>query len=49
LSFLLSVGSPQSKEGSQPVEEKTDALVRQICPDDAARILRDLEQRYPKE
>jgi hypothetical protein len=48
LSLLLYVGSPQSKEGSERIEGKIDALVRRLCPEDAPLILEELEKEYPK-
>jgi hypothetical protein len=47
-SFLLHVGSPQSKEGDQRKEEKPDELLKLIDPEKAAAILRRLDQKYPK-
>jgi hypothetical protein len=48
LSFLLYVGSPQSKEGSERIEGKVDALVRRMYPEEASAILADLEKQFPK-
>ena len=48
LSFLWYVGSPQSKEGSDRLEEKVDHLIRKADPQNAEEYLLDTEARYPK-
>jgi hypothetical protein len=48
LAFLLSVGSPQSKEGDDRKEEKLDLILKKLDPANADRLLSDLEKRYPK-
>ena len=48
LSFLLHIGSPQSKEGSERIEEKIDHLLEKIDPDNAKKVMRDIEERLPK-
>lgn len=48
LAFLLHVGSPQSKEGDERKEEKLDRILQAVAPEDAARILADLDSRYPR-
>jgi len=49
LSFLLYVGSPQSKEGDDRKEEKLDYIIKKIDPDNYAKLLREWELKYPKE
>jgi hypothetical protein len=48
LSFLLSTGSPQSKEGDERVEEKIDFLLKKIAEKDGVAEIRRLESKYPK-
>lgn len=48
LSFLWYLGSPQSKEGEERKEEKMDAILRALKPEQAGKILAEIEQRYPK-
>src|SRR5687767_9681278 len=49
LSFLFFVGSSQSKEGDERKEEKLDFLIKKLYEEDAQKILKDLEKKYPKE
>ena len=49
LAVLWHVGSPQSKEGDERKEEKLDAILRKVDPQNAERVLKDLEKDYPKE
>lgn len=46
LAYLLYVGSPQSKEGSDRTEAKIDAILRRIAPEDGARIIAELDDAY---
>lgn len=48
LAYLLFVGSPDSKEGDDRKEEKLDAILRRLDPENVERILRELEDKYPK-
>src|SRR5688500_6192484 len=48
LSFLWFVGSPQSKEGDDRKEEKLNEILRKLDPQNAERLLKDLEMRYLK-
>lgn len=48
LAFLLHIGSPQSKEGDERKEEKLDKILQAVAPHEAARILADLDQRFPR-
>jgi hypothetical protein len=47
LAGLLFVGSPQSKEEDDRMEEKLDAILRKIDPTDAERIIAGLDRIYP--
>ena len=47
LAYLLHLGSPQSKEGDERKEEKLDKILQAVAPQDASRILADLDQRFP--
>jgi hypothetical protein len=47
LAVLLHVGSPQSKEEGDRVEDKIDALLRAVDPDKAEALIRSLDRRYP--
>lgn len=48
LSILLFVGSPQSKEGSERVEAKIDALLRRVDEKDADRLIAELDRKYSR-
>jgi hypothetical protein len=48
LSFLLYVGSPQSKESEQRLEKKLDAILQKIEPDKARQIIEQLQKEYPE-
>lgn len=48
LAFLLYLGSPQSKEGDERKEEKLDRILQLIAPDQAEKIIRDLDRKYPR-
>lgn len=47
LAYFLYLGSPQSREGDERKEAKLDAILRQSGPD-GERIIRELEQKFPK-
>lgn len=47
LAILLHIGSPQSKEEGDRVEDKIDALLRAVDPQKADALIRSLDQRYP--
>jgi hypothetical protein len=49
LAFLLYIGSPQSKEGDERKEEKLDYLIKKIDPDNYQTLIKEWEQKYPKE
>ena len=46
LSFLLHVGSPQSKEGDDRKEEKLDAILRAVDPKHASKVISDLDKKF---
>jgi hypothetical protein len=46
LSFLLHVGSPQSKEGDDRKEEKLDAILRAVDSRHASKIIADLDKKF---
>ncbi|MFO1341343.1 MAG: DUF6766 family protein [Burkholderiaceae bacterium] len=47
LTYLLYIGSPQSKEEDDRLEEKLDALLRRLDPEHADALIRDLDRQYP--
>jgi hypothetical protein len=49
LALFLYVGSPQSKEGSDRVEAKVDAILRKIDPRKAEEIIEELDRAYAGE
>lgn len=48
LALLLYVGSPQSAEGDERIEEKLDALLKIAARDKAAKIIADIDERYDR-
>jgi hypothetical protein len=48
LALLLYVGSPQSREGSERVEAKIDAILRQLDPKDGERMIAMLDREYDR-
>lgn len=48
LAILLHVGSPQSKEGSERVEAKIDALLRCVEPKEADRLIAKLDRDFQR-
>ncbi|MGE0871007.1 MAG: DUF6766 family protein [Kofleriaceae bacterium] len=48
LALLFFVGSPQSKEGDERQEEKLDWIMRRLAPDEAERLIADLDRRLPR-
>ena len=48
LALLLHVGSPQSKDGDERKEEKLDRILTAVNPENAAKIIEELDQRFPK-
>jgi hypothetical protein len=47
LAILLFIGSPQSKEEDDRMEEKLDAILRKLDPAGAERLIVELDRRYP--
>ncbi|HLP45113.1 MAG TPA: DUF6766 family protein [Candidatus Deferrimicrobium sp.] len=47
LSFLLFVGSPQSKEGNEREEEKLDLILHAVDKD-ADKKIKALDKKYPR-
>jgi hypothetical protein len=48
LSFLLYVGSPQSKESEQRLEKKLDVILQKIEPEKEQEIIEQLKKEYPE-
>jgi hypothetical protein len=48
LSFLLYVGSPQSKENEERLEKKLDAILQKLEPEKAQEIIEQLKKGYPE-
>ena len=46
LAFLLSVGSPQSKEGEERLEEKIDAIFLAVDEKNARKKIEALDRKY---
>lgn len=46
LAYFLYVGSPSSKENDDRLEEKIDALLRQVAGERADGIISDLDTRF---
>lgn len=49
LAFLLYIGSPQSKEGDDRKEEKIDHIIKTLDPENYARLMKEWENKFPKE
>jgi hypothetical protein len=49
LAILLHLGSPQSKESSDRVEDKIDAILRKIDPERGAQIIAELDQKFARQ
>lgn len=48
LTFLIYVGSPQSKDGDERKEEKLDLILNSINPEEAENLLKNLDKKYPR-
>jgi hypothetical protein len=48
LALLLHVGSPQSREEDDRLEEKLDAILRAVTPEEADRIIDELDERFDR-
>jgi hypothetical protein len=46
-SFLWYVGSPQSREEHDRQEEKIDFIIKRLDPENAQKLLDELDDRYP--
>jgi hypothetical protein len=46
LAFLLFLGSPQSKEGSDRLEAKVDEIIRHLDPKGGERIIEQIDDDY---
>jgi hypothetical protein len=49
LAMLWHVGSPQSKEEDERKEAKIDFIMRSLQPEKAEQVIRELEEKFPKE
>jgi hypothetical protein len=49
LALFLHLGSPQSKEGSDRVEEKIDAILRRIDAENGERTIAELDRRFERQ
>jgi hypothetical protein len=47
LAILLFVGSPQSKDEDDRLEEKLDAILREVAPTSAEAVIAELDRKYP--
>lgn len=47
LTYFLYIGSPQSKEEDDRLEEKLDAILKKVDPANADRLITELDERYP--
>lgn len=47
LTYFLYIGSPQSKEEDDRLEEKLDAILKKVDPANAEKLIRELDARYP--
>ena len=49
LAFLLYVGSPQSKEGSERIEAKIDTILETVDKKDGKQTIAALDRAYPRD
>lgn len=47
LALLLYVGSPQSKEEDDRLEDKLDAILKKLDPQGADALIAELDEKYP--
>lgn len=47
LTYFLYVGSPQSKEEDDRMEDKLDEILKRLDPQGADALIRRLDERYP--
>jgi hypothetical protein len=48
LSILWYVGSAQSKEANDRLEEKVDLLIQKLDTENGKRLIQELDKRYPR-
>jgi hypothetical protein len=48
LSILWFVGSSQSKESDDRLEEKIDLLIQKLEPENGKQLIRELDRKYPR-
>ena len=48
LAFLFFVGSPQSKEGDERMEEKLDLVLKKLDPENGAIEIKALDKKYER-
>lgn len=48
LTYLYYAGSPIAGGNDERVEGKIDAILRKVHPDEADKVMAELENRYPK-
>ena len=48
LAILLHIGSPQSKERSDRMEEKVDAILRKLDPEQGGQIIAELDRKFER-
>jgi hypothetical protein len=48
LSILWFVGSSQSKESDDRLEEKIDLLMQKLEPENGKQLIRELDRKYPR-
>ena len=49
LAILLHLGSPQSKESGDRVEDKIDAILRKVDPERGAQIIAELDKKFARQ
>ena len=49
LAILLHVGSPQSKEGNDRMEDKIDAILRKVDPQGGEQTIAELDHRFARQ
>jgi hypothetical protein len=48
LAFLFFIGSPQSKEGDDRIEEKLDLVLKKLDPENAVVEIKALDKKYER-
>lgn len=46
LAYLFYVGSPQSKEEDERLEEKIDAILKKLDPEQGDEVIKQLDKKY---